>query len=279
MTYEIEIPLAKLRGLATVVCAVSLLGCGKTDAPVAEAPSQDAGVPEVPATAEVVRTVEQRSPFGNLSVPDNLVLDGDFEFTGRSGQMPWVAFGSRGQGTLNFATGGLCRSGIRCASLATGSEMIGWMAAPKTGGMNVSLWAKPPSGACADVRVFVTDLEGNADGDGLRPEAAKAGPDGWCHFEVDSGSFGGAQPVLFVSTANARVQGPILVDDAVARALPATLKRPLALKPIRLEAAERLRVRFIGDWLRKHRVYGLPERGSFEGPDSQLNDAPRTTLR
>jgi hypothetical protein len=271
--------LLRALGLVALASPMVLAGCAKpasTTPPEGEDAGVDAGAP---GPQEVVRTVEQRSPFGNLEVPDNLVLDGDFEFTGRSGQMPWLAFGGMGQGTLNFATGGLCRSGVRCASLAAGSEMIGWMASPKSGGMNVSLWAKPPSGNCADLRVFVTDIEGNADGDGLRAESTKAGEGGWCRYQADAANYAGTQPVLYVSTSSSRVQGPILVDDAVARALPATLKRTLAFKPVPMDAASKARVRFIGDWVRTHRIYGLPARESVEGPGTKLVDAPRTTIR
>lgn len=266
----------------SLVCGLALAAtaCGKNEAAPAPSDTSDAGVDaEAPGPQEVVRTVETRSPFGNLDVPDNLLLDGDFEFTGRNGQMPWLTFGGAGQGTLNFATGGLCRSGIRCAALAAGSEMIGWMASPKTGGMNVSLWAKPPSGSCTDLRVFVTDIEGEADGDTLPPESTKADASGWCHYVADTGNFAGAQPVVYVATASNRVQGPIVVDDVVARALPATLKRTLAQRPVGLDAAAKARVQFIGAWVRKHRIYGLPARESFDGPPSKLVDAPRRTGR
>jgi hypothetical protein len=269
-----------LRALGFLAVPLTVIGCAK---PAATTPPDgaDAGAEaDAEATArEVVRTVETRSPFGNLDVPDNLLLDGDFEFTGRSGQMPWLAFGGTGQGTLNFATGGICRSGIRCAAVAPGTEMIGWMASPKSGGMNVSLWAKPPSGNCGDLRAFITDIEGESDGDGLRAETPQAAASGWCRYEVDSANYAGKQPVLYVSTASSRVQGPIIVDDVVARALPSTLKRTLAVRPLPLDVASKARVRFIGEWVRKHRIYGLPERSSIEGPGSKLIDAPRTTIR
>lgn len=260
--------------------ALAAAACGKTDAATAPVEATDAGSDaEAPGPQAVVRTVETRSPFGNLDVPDNLLLDGDFEFTGRNGQMPWLTFGGTGQGTLNFATGGLCRSGVRCAALAAGSEMIGWMASPKTGGMNVSLWAKPPSGACTDLRVFVTDIEGEADGDTVFPESTKADSDGWCHYAGDTANFAGTQPVVYVATASNRVKGPIVVDDVVARALPATLKRTLAQRPAGLDPVSKARVRFIGEWVRTHRIYGLPARESFEGPPSKLVDAPRRAGR
>ena len=273
--------------LAAFAAFAGLAGCAKTENPAVVA-DVDAG-PGGPTVAEpgapIVRTVVQRSPFGNLSIPDNLVLDGDFEFTGRSGQMPWLVFGNSGQGTLAFATGGACRSGIRCAAVPAGSEMIGWMASPKSGGMNVSLWVKPPSGKCDDLRVSITDMAGSIGGDIVRSETLRAGTDGWCRFNGDAGNYAGQQPVVYIATANNRVQGPILVDDVVARTLPSTLKKNLAAapspgsRPSPLDTETLARVRFIGEWLRAHRIFGMPERSPIEAPDSRLIDAPRQTIR
>ena len=70
------------RSLALLALPLVLAACGKTDS-AASASTDDAGAatdaaPVGPPGTAVVRTVEERSPFGNLSVPDNLVLDGDF---------------------------------------------------------------------------------------------------------------------------------------------------------------------------------------------------------
>ena len=272
-----------LRSVSLLALPFALAACGKSDATVpASTDSADASAdaaPSGPPGTGIVRTVEERSPFGNLSVPDNLVLDGDFEFTGRNGQMPWLVFSNAGQGTLAFVTGGLCRSGVRCAALPAGGEMIGWMASPKTGGMNVSLWAKPPSGKCNDLRVTITDIEGAADGDTIDPETATVTPGAWCHYAGDAGNFANKQPAVYLATANARVQGPIVVDDAVVRALPATLKKPNVAAVRTLDATVLARVRFIGEWVRAHRIFGLPSRASLEGPESTLVDAPKRTLR
>ena len=271
------------RSLSLLALPLVLAACGKTDS-AATAPTDDAGAaadaaPVGPPGNAVVRTVEERSPFGNLSIADNLVLDGDFEFTGRNGQMPWLVFSNAGQGTLAFATGGLCRSGVRCAALPAGSDMIGWMASPKSGGMNVSVWAKPPSGKCDDLRVLITDIEGAADGDTIPPETSPVAPGAWCHYVGDAGNYANTQPAVYVTTANARVQGPILVDDAVVRALPATLKKRVVADTHKLDEVAAARVRFIGDWVRTQRIIGLPSRASIEGPDSKLIDAPRRTMR
>jgi hypothetical protein len=267
-------------GLLIASMALSVAACSKAESPETTVQAVvDAGAEPAAAPQDVVRTVEQRSPFGNLDLPDNLVLDGDFEFTGRTGQMPWLSFGDTGQGTLNFATGGLCRSGVRCASLGANDEIIGWMASPKTGGMEVSIWVKPPSGNCLDVSVAVTDLGREGQGAPLTPETSKVEPGRWCRFAGNAGQYAGKQPVLYVGTAGPRVTGPILVDDAVARTLPAALMRTMALQPRALEPRVAARVQFIGDWIRRHRIFGLPARESFEGPVKPLIDAPQATIR
>ena len=74
-------------------------------------------VPTNTVPTATLRTVETRSPFGELR-SDNLFLDGDFEFTGRNGQMPWLVFRSNGQGTIGFDTGGKCFSGVRSANVS-----------------------------------------------------------------------------------------------------------------------------------------------------------------
>ena len=78
------------RSFSLLALPLVLAACGKTDG-AATTSTDDAGAsadatPVGPPGNGVVRTIEERSPFGNLSVPDNLVLDGDFEFTGRNGQ-------------------------------------------------------------------------------------------------------------------------------------------------------------------------------------------------
>ena len=99
----------------TRVCLFALLGVLALGCENQGEIAQPGGRPAIaPRAADagltVKRTVEQRSPFGNTSYPANLLVDGDFEFTGRNEQMPWLAFGNAGQQTLNYDTGGLCHS-------------------------------------------------------------------------------------------------------------------------------------------------------------------------
>ena len=87
----------------------------------------DAGCPRPPCPT---RTVGHRSPFGDVFQADNLMVDGDFELTGRNDQAPWIVFDELGQQTLNYETGGHCRSGVRCAIIAPGERLVGYMASP-----------------------------------------------------------------------------------------------------------------------------------------------------
>lgn len=259
-----------IRTATALALAASMLACQGNDTTLPPAPVLDAG-PDAPDAGEtpdagpaVIRTVETRSPFGDLSVTDNLVLDGDFEFTGRTGQAPWMVFDRNGQAVLGFATGGLCRSGVRCAKLAKGAEMVGWLASPKAGGMNVSAWVKPAAGECYDVQVAVADLNTQGEGELVPADGPRADASGWCHYQGDVGNYAGRQPVVYVGPAGEQVQGPILADDIVARALPPTLNvRVAALASRKLDDATRARVGAIGDWIRTHRIYGrAPHDGS-----------------
>lgn len=265
--------------LSTIVAATACQG----DPVQLPPPPADAGEPVVDAgtdvdTGTVVRTVETRSPFGNLDVADNLVLDGDFEFTGRQGQAPWIVFSGNGQATLDFATGGLCRSGVRCLSLAAGAEAVGWVAAPKAGGMHVSLWAKPLQGRpCADLQVAMADLD-TSDGVDLPAETYGADARGWCHFTGEVGAFAGKQPAVYVGVTGNLAKGPVLVDEVVVRAVPATLsKRPAVVGPARLDDVRTRRIGELGGWIRTHRIYGLPPTPPPGTPD--VRPAPKGPRR
>ena len=67
------------------------------------------------------------------------MVDGDFELTGRSDQAPWIVY-NQGQQTLNYDTGGRCRSGVRCAVIGKGDGLIGYLASPVTGNIQVRVY-------------------------------------------------------------------------------------------------------------------------------------------
>lgn len=221
--------------------------------PVTVQPADGGGV--------VKRTIEQRSPFGNTTYPANLLADGDFEFTGRTEQMPWLVFPKdSGQGTLNYDTGGHCRSGIRCAVIAPGDTLVGILSSPKTGTMDVSLWIAPVSPtdggttslACNTVLVSMKDFS-NSEGGTDIPSETEQPTNGWCHFTGSAPNYATRAPVLWV-TLTAEALGTARIDDGVVKpSADGTAGRlPIFRKSSSPEAA---RVAFIGEYLRAHRRY------------------------
>lgn len=215
------------------------------------------------------RTVETRSPFGNLSNPKNLVADGDFEMTGRQAQMPWIVFGDSGQQTLNFETGGRCRSGVRCAAvggLGATEEYIGWVVSPKEDKIAVSLWAKPYSGVCADLAASLVDSDSADFGADLASETEAPGADGWCRFSGVGPNMAARAPVVYLSVDASKQR--VLVDDVQVTAAPASAKKGIAPSPGLIAGPPRpevaARVAFIADVLRKTRRYGLNPSLPFE---------------
>ena len=237
-----------------LVGALTLAACDEGTIPYFPPKTNDAGTTSTStADASVVRTVEVRNPFGDTSSPNNLMIDGDFELTGRTEQMPWVTFTTSGQSTLNYATGGKCKSGVRCASIASGTELVGYFASPKIGSMNASLWARPDSGDCKDVQVVALDLDNQSSTPAAQLTVASQDPQsGWCNFAGSIPSMAEQQPVLYVSVTDT-MKGVALVDDGVI--LPADTTNSITRSQVTLSAHARERVRFIGDWVRAHRRF------------------------
>lgn len=215
------------------------------DAGDASAIAVDAGSP--------IRTIETRNPFGDTSNPANLMVDGDFELTGRSEQMPWITFTNAGQSTLDYATGGKCKSGVRCASIASGTELVGYFSSPKTGSMNATLWVRPDSGNCNDVQVVALDLDNQSS----QPTASltvssQDATTGWCNFAGSIPNMAEEQPVLYVNVADT-MKGVALIDDGVI--LPADSTNSYTRTLITLTPQKRQRVQLIGAWIRAHRKF------------------------
>ena len=95
-----------------------------TDAPMKDAePPQDSG--KDAEQPKPVRTLELRNPYGNVAAVDNLLIDGDFEFSDRDGQYGWLGFSNSSFG-LDHETGGLCRSGVTCGRMPRNRRMIAY---------------------------------------------------------------------------------------------------------------------------------------------------------
>ena len=252
------------RALLAFAFASGLAACGTDSEP---APVK-AVTPPIQDTAggATGRTVGYRNPLGHVQVRDNLFADGDFELTGRSGQMPWIAVGSGGQGTLTYATGGQCYSGIRCASIQKGSSILGYLAAPGTGTADVSVKVKTPTGKCADVSISIFDQTQVVASTNLFAGSPTADGTGWCVYRGVMKNFARYQPVVFVSTQSTTA---VLVDDAIAQATTPLLVGLDTGMPPSSEYLDEAHAAII--WARSHQIFGLP-RGRH------VDDPPRNIL-
>lgn len=145
--------------------------------------------PPPPVDAGVVkRTVMMRNPFGGPA--GNHLADGDFEFSTSqySGQLGWRAFSSDGSQDVAFATetGGLCRSGLRCAVMGPGMLfLLRGTSAKGDKGNIASGWAKGPDGmGCGAVRAVLINCDTFTVGKQL---VGKKADDGWCHYTAAIG--------------------------------------------------------------------------------------------
>lgn len=244
-----------MRALVGMVAVCTLVACG-TDEPK---PALPAPLPTVdpPAAAGPIRTVGYRNPLGNTRVVDNLMVDGDFELTGRTGQMPWQAFDKNGQATLSYDTGGRCRSGVRCGSITKGQNLVGYFAVPETGSVAVTIYGKPDTGKCTDLRAYVYDLTGTASSSSLVQTMPTPDATGWCTYSGVAKGLARLEPVIYLDD----VGGRVLVDEAVA--LPVSGKLMLdAVIPPPMDGATQVRARDIAEWIHRNRPYGMPRRNA-----------------
>ena len=261
-----------MRGRLFACCVVFLLACkgegAPNPAPVGDqATTTGAGgsfVGQPPGP--VKRTVELRNPLGNAV--GNLLVDGDFElsltFEGSSQQLGWYVF-SNSQAYLRMATGGHCRSGLRCGILPSGHVALGRGTSAAHGGMVASIWAKPPPGnACNTIQPlaircsFSSQLTQALDASSPDPDDA-----GWCFYR------GRLKPVdeptcLYVQAASFSGGGDAILDDA--RIVPDDGTAPLA-RSLTPPPSEQKRLRSIVDHLRDHTPIGNPPR--FEPPQGK----------
>jgi hypothetical protein len=180
------VSLAALAALAALTAA-----CTVTEEipplPAATAPA-DAGSDASPpstVTPWVKRTVETRNPYGGPA--GNLLADGDFEFSTvaqQGAQLGWRGYTADGKGTVNILTetGGLCRSGLRCAVFQPGTLLFLRGTAANGLGNVASLYGKMPAGATCD---SVTPILVDCDALTIHEElvsTTQPGPDGWCHY-------------------------------------------------------------------------------------------------
>lgn len=267
--------------LSVLVASIACLpACDETmyvnPAPVlnsSDAAAHDAGdVPEASPDAfppldagPVRRTVMTRSPFGNLSYTDNLLLDGDMEMSTGGGQTPWVGIGAQGQASLKVETGGRCRSGLRCLVLDTGLDtLLGYGVAAGDKPLEFWLWAQVPGNDCSVVKVYVfpqmtfsITMFNQVNSETPEPDG-----EGWCRFYALRSPMDEAVGVL-VETRLLNQQR-VIVDDAVLRVADGT--SPTSLRSLPISKLEHARIVAKIAPVLKNRWFGPPLPNPVHGP-------------
>jgi hypothetical protein len=186
-----------MKALVLVLSALGTVACGFIEAapnptPIDATSSQSSGPGGrggAGGTGPVVRTVTVQSPWGGPA--GNLLVDGDFELSialdGHETPSAWFTFSTVNDGEryLRGETGGLCKTGLRCAVLEANTVLFGrGAAAPFLIGMTSSLWAKPPLGAgCELIEPWIVECDQATLAHTLAPDAAVPDGDGWCRYQ------------------------------------------------------------------------------------------------
>jgi hypothetical protein len=179
-------------------------------------PTTDAGPPK--------RTILQRNPFGDVAETENLLFDGDFEWSSPfSDEYGWYQGNSP---TLSdVVVGPDCRSGIKCARLAKKQSVVGIAVASRTLELDVSVWVHfdDSSTACSTATGTVIDrLLGETPLNASDPDVhltPSDAPDqaGWCSLTAIVPK---RKNKAYLSIRNGSTIN-MLVDDAVMKAIPA----------------------------------------------------------
>lgn len=205
---------------AVLALASAFAACGEGvgGAPLqAQLPDDEVTTPEAVPEAEVVRTVFHRNPHGNVAVTDNLLWDGDFEwrpsFPEQYGWLVGYGFGVT-FGLPTLATGSRCKSGIKCAVLGPGENILGIAVGMEDRELLVSFWAFVDDGTCDGVSGALIDSYMELSTAEQIP-AVQAEPfeDGWCKFEQLAPARDGA---AYLAIEN-RSGTTMVIDDAVVR--------------------------------------------------------------
>jgi hypothetical protein len=209
--------------------ATLLLAC--QDEVVAPAPSDDGSVPDPPPAPttelppanppkEKKRDVFSRNPFGNVAETENLLWDGDFEWSSPfTDQYGWIELPASPTLT-DIVIGPMCRSGVKCARVGKNDEVLGIAVSSATSGLEASIWVRflpiegQPAPACTDVLAFLIDAAGLPPRDQdveLLPVSDTPDESGWCHLTATSEQRNNKTYLYVENEADA----PMLLDDAV----------------------------------------------------------------
>jgi hypothetical protein len=255
-----------MRRLALIALALALAACGKDEAlsapgvlaPDAAAPDADTPDAAQPDAGPKIRTVEVRNPFGNTAAENNLMVDGDFEWSSGSGQHGWRATSTTAEVGVSREFGGLCRSGVSCGILENGVALIGLATAPRNKKMLITAYAKPPEPDCGLVSIQLISCTSITVFTLATVPATQNAPaeSGWCQYRA-LGPEMNEQPCLYVTTF-VQVGERVLMDDVSILAADGTGASPLAPT---VPSAE-LHARIVRDVRRMHeqQLFGRPER-------------------
>jgi hypothetical protein len=210
-------------------------------------PPEDAGVdaePPPPADAGLPRrTIEQRNPFGNVAETENLLWDGDFEWSSPfSDQYGWLSGPPLGYAFPGARIGAECHSGIKCAAVKKKGNLAAVGVAAEGLKLDVSFWSHVKKGGCDGVKATVISLYVN--GDPMAPVTADLplpGADGWCRYHSVIAARKVKPYLLIVNNSG----DEIIVDDAVMKVAPPTTGLSVKYHPPTIEdvaAVEQARV-------------------------------------
>lgn len=202
-------------------------GTGAAGAGGAAGSAAQGGTAGSGGSSTVRRSVEYRSPYGNMAESDNLLWDGDFEWhTAFASQYGWVTpslFGRFQPTTLDeISVGPQCKSGLKCAPLGRNVAILGVGVSPTGAPVEASVWAKPVSGNCAEVEAALIGCFDGTDPEGALTPAAAPDAKGWCEYR---GVFPERQRATCLSVISHQLDNSTtLVDDAVLKAAPANAR-------------------------------------------------------
>jgi hypothetical protein len=168
------------------------------------------GMPDGPT---VKRTVIERNPFGNVSQPQNLLYDGDFEWASPfADQYGWILdYGFDFSNELRV--GATCHSGVKCVEVSAGDTLIGLGVGTDGVGVEAWFWAKPSEGASCEglVAALIGDELLGHDFEAELSTDGEADERGYCRY---AGTSGPRQYKTYLYIDN-DTDVPFVIDDAV----------------------------------------------------------------
>lgn len=191
------------------------------------------------STAAPIRTVEKRNPFGNVAAADNLLWDGDFEWSSPfSDQYGWL-FGPPYSYAFPAATiGAACRSGVKCVTIPKNKGIIGIGVSSRSSAITVTAHAKLTQGDCTGVDLSLMDLFSNAMDVEVPPLEKDPDAKGWCQYRLEPTAYDRKVYLLVDNNTGAE----IVFDDAVILPAPMNGAPPPAPPPMApMAEARRLR--------------------------------------